>query len=379
MVAVYGANILIAAHFYLVIYINSTTLGRFFSDQQVGFFFILGALISVILFLITPKLLRRHGVFHYFLGIFLLECIAIIGLAFYDSKIGTVLFFLVHQASVPMLTFSLDVLFETTSKDEKETGELRGLYITIASLMLVIAPSIVGLISQRFPLQHVYALSLFFLFPLLLISFTHLRKIHTTAPKQIDIAETLKDTWKKRDLRYGILAHFILQFFYAWMVIYLPLYLTQIIGFTWAEIGMLFTIMLLPFLLFEVPVGWLADKKLGEKELMISGFSIMAIVTACFLIPTTASFWTWAVLLFLSRVGASIAEITTESYFFKHTKGKNADLISIFRVTRPISYLFAPMIAILALSFMDLGQAFWVLSIVTASGALFAFEITDTR
>jgi len=379
LTSVYSANLIVAAHFFLVVYINSSTLGRFFTDKQIGLFFMIGSLVSTALFLAAPKILSTIGAFRYFLITLLLELVAITGLAYYDAKIGTILFFILHQASVPMLSFILDIFFETVSKQENETGELRGIYLSLANLMLVIAPAIVGFVLLKTTFHYVYLLSAILLLPLFVISLAKLRKIHLVAPQKIGLKKSFQTIWDMPDLRFGILAHFILQFFYAWMIIYLPLYLTQTIGFSWTELGAIFTIMLLPFLLFEVPVGWLADKKFGEKELMILGFSIMTVATACLFIPKTPSFWVWASILFLSRVGASIVEITTESYFFKHTKGKNADLISIFRMTRPISYLIAPLVAILSLSLMDLGQAFWILSIVTVAGSIFAFQITDTR
>ena len=54
---------------------------------------------------------------------------------------------------------------------------------------------------------------------------------------------------------------------YAWMVIYTPLHMLDL-GFTWEEIGQIFTIMLIPFVLVEYPAGWLADKYIGETEMM---------------------------------------------------------------------------------------------------------------
>ncbi len=379
LVAVYTANLLVATHFFLVIYINSPNLRRFFTDAQVGILFTFGSLISTLLFLTAPKMLRAWGVFRYFILFLITECIAILGLSFYDAKIGTVLFFILHQASIPMLSFSLDVFFETVSKNEKETGELRGIYITLASAVLVIAPSIVGFILEKTNFASVYLLAALFLAPLALIARSKLQNIKTPLPEDTRFSKSFSKLWKIKDLRYGVLAHFILQFFYAWMVIYLPLYLTENIGFSWGQLGVLFTVMLLPFLLFEIPVGYLADKKIGEKELMIFGFSVMAISTALLLVPQTPSFFVWAPLLFLTRVGASISEITTESYFFKHTRGEHGDAISIFRITRPASYLIAPLTVVISLSFLSLGQAFWVLSIILIAGAIFALQITDTR
>ena len=121
---------------------------------------------------------------------------------------------------------------------------------------------------------------------------------------------------------------FLLNFFYAWMTIYVPIYLKWHIGFSWQEIGLLISIALLPFLLFQYPLGRLADKKLGEKEILILGFLVTSITL--FIIPllNTTNFFAWAGLLFATRVGASFIEISTETYFFKKVSAENVGMIS---------------------------------------------------
>lgn len=379
LVSLYIANLFVSAHFFLIIYINSSTLKEFLSDTEIGIFYALGSILSVIFFISATKLLNLFGGLRYFIILIFLEFIAVTGLTITNDELSTIFFLLLHLAAIPMLSFTLDVFFENIATNEKETGELRGIYLTLASTMLVIAPSVVGFIMQKGTFHHIYLLSAILLIPLFILSLIKFRAIPIKPPQNTHLLISLRNLWKISDLRFGVLAHFVLQFFYAWMVIYLPIYLTQIIGFTWTELGALFTIMLLPFLLFEIPVGYLADKVMGEKELMIGGFSLMAISAALILIPKEPTFIIWAGLLFMSRVGASVAEITTESYFFKHTHGENADFISIFRMTRPLSYLIAPVVATISLSYLGLGQAFWVLAIGTMGGGLFALYITDTK
>jgi MFS family permease len=162
------------------------------------------------------------------------------------------------------------------------------------------------------------------------------------------------------------------------MVIYVPLYLIEYIHFDWKEIGALFTIMLLPFVLFEIPAGWISDKKLGEQEMMIGGFLIAtgAIVAIPFL---HNAFLSWAVVLFISRVGASLVEVTTESYFFKKIGAKDSDLLSIFRMTRSVSYLVTPAIVVVTFLALSFQYSFLILALITLSGILFASRIRDTK
>ena len=136
--------------------------------------------------------------------------------------------------------------------------------------------------------------------------------------------------------------------------------------------------MLIPYLLFEFPAGLLADKKIGEKEILVTGFLIMAMAT--FLIPfiTLPIFGLWAAILFITRIGASMVEISSESYFFKHVKAEDTGLISLFRMARPLSFILAPLIAIPVLYFTSYGGSFLILAILTFSGLLFIPK-KDTR
>jgi len=351
----------------------------FIPSGTVGLLFTAGALVSLWLFSIAPKVIAKIGIYKYLLIAITLELIGIVGLALSPYPIMIVIAFILHQAAIPMILYCLDVFLEHVSKDESNTGSLRGAYLTLANITLVLSPTIVGFLLLSLSFRYIYGISAILLIPLILVSAYWLKSIKAEPPSHTKIIETLWSVWKHKDIRFGMLAHYILQFFYATMVIYLPLYLIHTVGFNWSELGALFTIMLLPFVLFEMPVGWLADKKYGEKELMIFGFIISAVAAFLISIPQTPTFFIWAVILFSSRVGASIAEITTETYFFKHVKGKDSDVISLFRMSRPLSYIVAPTIATISLAFSGMSTIFIVLAIITILGALFATQIVDTK
>ena len=118
--------------------------------------------------------------------------------------------------------------------------------------------------------------------------------------------------------------------------------------------------MLLPFIIFEIPVGKIADIHFGEKELLSAGFIITAIFTIIISFISIKSFILWAIILFATRVGASLIEITTESYFFKHVKGDDADIISFFRINSPLAYIAGPIAAIISLQFLPFQYIFLV-------------------
>lgn len=141
----------------------------------------------------------------------------------------------------------------------------------------------------------------------------------------------------------------------------------------------MFTIMLLPFVLFEIPLGTLSDKFIGEKEIIIFGFIVSAGATAIIPFIGIPDFLVWTTVLFITRIGASFTEIGTESFFFKHVKGEDAGMISLFRATRPLAYVVAPAVATVTLSLTSFGHAYLVLSAVVMCGALTALVLKDTK
>ncbi len=105
------------------------------------------------------------------------------------------------------------------------------------------------------------------------------------------------------------------------------------------EVGLVFTVMLIPFILLQYPVGVLADKKYGEKEMMILGLIIMIGATAWMWATQRTDVWMWMALLTVSRVGAAILETMEDSYFYKQITAHDMALINCFRTTRPFAYI----------------------------------------
>jgi len=163
------------------------------------------------------------------------------------------------------------------------------------------------------------------------------------------------------------------------MIIYTPVYLSKYIGFSWGEIGIMFTIMLLPFALFELPIGKLADKKYGEKEILTIGLVIMGLSTIVMSFVFVKSFLLWTVLLFITRTGASFVEITSDSFFFKQVNTTNTDEISIYRTTRPLAFIIAPLIATLALQFVPYHYIFLIVGIIVILATHWSLGLKDTR
>lgn len=300
------------------------------------------------------------------------------GMGFLNSAPLIILFFIIQLALGSVLYFWLDLCLEQETKIESTTGNKRGALLTFSNLAWVISPLALTVLISQNNFSRVYflaGLAMIILLPIVSLSF---KNIKNTDPAKTKIFSGFNLLWKAKDQLRIALVQFVLNFFYSWMVIYLPLLLSKQIGFGWDKIGLMLTIMLLPFLLFQWPAGYLADKKIGEKEILVVGVLIMS--GATFIIPSLSYpiFWIWATVLFFTRIGASLAEIATETYFFKHVKESDVSEISVFRMVRSFAYVLAPLIAWPVVYFFSYSTSFYFLATFTLLGLLFIPKV-DTK
>jgi len=137
--------------------------------------------------------------------------------------------------------------------------------------------------------------------------------------------------------------------------------------------------MLLPFVLFGMPAGQIADRWLGEKEIMITGIILMLLSTGLMFWLKSDSAIIWAILLFTGRTGAAIFEAMQETYFFKHVDGNDLDLINLFRDMRPFAWLIGTAFSAVILIFLPIQYIFLFLTITLFLSLWPAFTIKDTK
>lgn len=371
------SNIFLSFHYFLIYYVNSTFLSLSFSEIQLSALYIIGATVETTCLLNASRILNRLGSYTFIVIAIFLELVATSGLVLSGSPLLIGLFFILHMATMSTIVFNLDILVESVSADAS-TGSIRASYLTITNIVVIIAPSIVALLLRNDAYAYVYSLSALFLIPL----YFCIKKLKHKAPitiPPVHIKDALLTYISNKNLRNIFAAQFLLQLFYAFMGIYMPLYLQKYIGFSWSEIGIIFTIMLLPFVMFELPVGAMADKKYGEKEFLSVGQIIMGVSTLIIAFISIKSFFLWAAILFVTRIGASFVEITAESFFFKHVKEQDGEVISFFRITRPLSFIVAPILATIALQFIPFQYMFIMLGSLMIIGVRYSLAIQDTK
>ncbi|MEX0919155.1 MAG: MFS transporter [Parcubacteria group bacterium] len=375
-IPVYLGIFFLSLHFATFLYINSSFLETFFTSSTVGLLFILGASLNMVFFIYSPRMLSFFGAKKLFYIFLLLEGLAVSILISADSALSAVVGFTLVSSVSLIITYLLDIFLEELSSDD-HTGEIRGSYLTVMNLGIAMAPMFVAFLLVNNDFSLVYKASFIFLLPLFIIGVFLAHRVEERPHHTPRILPWLK-WWQSENVRRITLARFILEFFFTVMMIYSPIYLHSILGFEWQAIGVMLSIVLLPFVLFQWPVGELADHFFGEKEFLLTGIALMvfSLLLMPFLSPV---FWIWTLVLFVGRTGGSFLEITTESYFFKQVTSEDTGLVSIFRLTRPVSIILGAGLGSLSVKFLPLSAVFIMTALVLTWGFIEVSRLKDTR
>ncbi|MEI6191023.1 MAG: MFS transporter [bacterium] len=378
--SVYLVGFLVALSVALMTYINSSFLSSFIDERFIGIIYIIASIFTIICFLIMPFILKKFGNYKVTLFLVVLELCALLGIAFFQTLPWLIAIFVINLTLIPLIYFSMDIFLEGLSSN-RQTGVIRGIYLTAVNLAWIISASLGGCILTNNDYWKIYLFSYIFLSPVVLVLILSLRKFKDSPYEATHLWQTVKSVWGNKDVRYIFMAVFLLQFFYAWMVIYTPLYLLNYIDFSWIEIGKIFSIMLLPFVFIQFLAGKLADRYFGEKEMLSIGFIIMAISTMVMFFVTGKSLLVWSLILFTSRIGAAMVEVMCDVYFFKKVDNKNANMISFYRMASPTAYIIGPLLAILILHTpgFDIRSLFFILGFIMLFGLRYSLAIKDTK
>jgi len=381
LIPLYAASLLLAFHTFMVAYINSSFLEQFIDEASVGTVYIVGSALSVLIFLFISRVLHRVGNFKLTLGLLFINMLAVAGMSVANELREAIPLFLIHLISIPLIIFNLDVFMEEQiGNNESATGSRRGLLLTLASVIGAISPFIGSLIvGSDGGFTGAYLLSSLTIIPILIILSFFFSDFSDPKYDEIDLFLAIRSFWEKSNVRNVFLSHFSLQIFFVSMVVYTPLYLTNHVGLTWTEFGITIFFGQMAYVIFEYPIGIIADKYIGEKEMMALGWLIIIVTVSSMAFVSVPSVVIWSVIMFMTRVGASFVEVTTESYFFKQTKSSDAQVISFFRITRPLSYVLGAIVASLALLYLPFNLLFVIFAAMFIPAMFFTANLVDTR
>lgn len=377
---------LFASFMALTSFVNSSMLIEVFkiSETALGVLYSLGSLCALVFLLVLPRFFHRHMAVKTLLGsILLLGSASTVGLVLlpHTPLSGSILFVFYLMATSACL-YLLDIIVGHYSTPAN-TGVMRGWYMTILSIAWVIAPLasgyLIGLLGNYSIVYMIAGAMMALAAMVVVVSYEPFSP--DNAHKSTGLLDDIRSFFVNKNLRNIFMTNALLQAFYAVMVIYSPIYLNEVIGLSWEYIGIIFAIMLMAFVLFDYPLGYLADNYIGEKEILTLGLMIMSGTTLLIAFVGEVHWVWWAVLLFGTRTGAAATEMMNESFFFKHVTPDDVSYIAYYRNARPVAYILAPLLMSFFLGVFNLEtqHIFIILSIMVALGVFWSLGLEDTR
>lgn len=363
---IYIISFFFSLHIALSAYVNSTFLTNAISEHYVGILYAVSSFIILFMLSRSSHILAKIGNKKFILLLLLVNMISILTLIKVEIPFIIGIAFVTFQSTNTLVFFCLDIFMEHFA-NPKILGKSRGTYLTINNLAWMLSPMLSGfLIAKDGGYKTIYLLALLAVITMTLGLIKSVKTFRDPKYTKAPFLSTYKFLEKNNHIFAINMIFFILQFFYVWMIIYTPIYLNEHVGLPWDKIGIIFTIMLVPFVLLGIPVGRFIDKyHISKRRLLYIGILIMGFSTLMIpFINYGASFWVWAIVLFMTRVGASMIETTSEIYFFTHVKENQSNLLSFFRDMSPVAFLVAPLLGTAIISFVDIRYMFFILSFV---------------
>lgn len=363
----------------LTTYVNSSLLDKIFGDFYVGILYIIASAISLVTLGLVPKIVKKFGAYKLIITTLLVNVLASIILIKSHTQIGSAIGFFLFFPSIPLTYFCLDLFIEHFSVTNN-TGHNRGLYLLAINSGWLFAPLIVGQIVMSGNFGPVYYFAQMVSFAALVLVLVFIKKYHDPKYTRSSLTETLRGLGKKVQIKNAIKLNFVLQTFYAFMVIYTPIYLVNYFNLNWAQMGIIFSIMLSAFVMFQYPVGILTDnKKINNIKTLVFSLVLMVLTLIVFYnLKPSSPVILIGFIIFMTRVGAAIYESSVEYFFFSRSDDSNSNYISLFRDMSPLAYVIAPAVGTLIIKIMPLRNIFIVLAVfMLAAGLLTIKRITS--
>ena len=355
VLSLYVATIFYSLHYALTLYLGSSFLVQFIDITRVGIIYIVSAGLTTYFAFELSRFLNRFSNYRVALTAGILEVFTLILLSSVSTAWLAIVLFIIQQILVHVVFVSLSISLSEVSR-RSESGSVRGVYFTVLNFGILAAAFFSGLIFNAYNFTGVYLGSALLLLPVLYIIYRYVHSIEEPNYKDISFLQTIKKISLNKDVKNIVIIQFVLECFFATMVVYTTPYLAEVIGIsTGTVLQVIMPFALLPFIIFPYELGVLADTKIGEKELIFYGIIIAAIFTLLIPFITTANLFVWGIILFMTRVGASFIESMASVYFYKKIHKDEAGTITLFTTgTRSLALITVPVVAILLFSVFNL-------------------------
>jgi MFS family permease len=361
----------------LVIYVLSSYFKEISGTENVGFFYFISYAFGLWLLLNLHKLIKKVGKSGTFDLSLVLKLVSIAFILILPEGYWTIVFLLIYLVSGAIEWASLDVILESFSVDNM-SGRIRGKYLTFMNAGYILGPLLSSLIVEEYGFMGVFMVLFIINSLIMTVSLSKMGHVNHEVKEAIRVREIFEKIKERKNVLRIYYISFVLEFFFALMVIYTPIYLRNL-GLGLGEVGLILSIMLIPFVLVQYPSGLIADKRLGEKEMIIASLCIMTASTVFMFFIDSVSIFLWSLVLFLTRVGAAMLEVLRDSYFYKRIDADDVDLNNFFRTALPVAYIISTLISTVLLFAFSVKAVFILVAIVVASAIFPAISLVDNK
>lgn len=380
LLVTYLMTFLFALHYAIPVYATSSYLHMYFNSSIVSAIYMVGSILALIASINIARSVKKFHTYGFTFGIALAEIVIITIFGHTHNIYLLPIFFIVHFVLQVLLNISLNIFIENFTIHAK-VGSVRGLFLAVFNLAVLISPFIGGSILKHYSFSTLYTVAACMLIPYLFFLHKYLKHMREPAYHQVNLLGAAKVAFKNKNLRAAIIGELVVNSFYATMVIYSPLYLTAI-GVPLTDYMMIILpLALIPLVVLPYELGYLADKKFGEKEMLIIGLLILTVTTLLFAIITTTTLWVWVLLLLVSRIGASFVETMSFTYYFKKVGAEDPSLTALFINMQGVGMLIVGTVGVIVAPF--LGERPQLMFIILGCAILWSISyvlpMKDTR
>lgn len=331
--ATFALTILFALHYGIPLYATSSYLrSSGISNMGVSFLYGFSALLTLLFSNHIAKYVKRYHTYPFTFFVVISEIVITLLFAVTKSPPLIALFFVLHFILTAILLVLLNIFVESFTI-KKETGLVRGAFLTLLNTGILIAPLIGGIILVRTHSNYsaLYIAASIALVPFLYFLHRYLKEIKDPHYESHSLLQALKKIMHSRDLRAATAAQFALHSFYTVMIIYAPIYVTNMLHIPLSlYLTTIAPIALIPLVVLPYELGYLADEKYGEKEFMVVGLSLVALMSFVLGYIHTSSILLITIILFFSRVGAALVETMAFTYYYKKINREDPAMTNFF-------------------------------------------------
>lgn len=341
----------------IALYIKQFVKTNFLVSLILTFSYLISVISVIYGSFIIEKLQKRKTMIFSLIG----YSLVLLFFAANTSSSGMIFFFVIYTLLFSLLQLNISLYIDHFS-NKKNLATNFGRNGVLGNIGWIVGPILGGLLAQQLSFIEVFLLSSLFAF-LALIIFVfseppeHLR--HNNVHHHVHIRQNIVGFFKNRFLRSMYVNALGFNIMYGAMFL-APLFFREL-GADVTLIGFFMGLMAVPWIILEIPVGKIVDKKHNEKKFFIIGYILLLFALIFF--GVTKNYYIAFVFLFLTSVSTSFIEQTIFPLFYRYVPETAVPLSSVFLTNSGFGLFIGTLLSTIALTCLSLGTFYILLGI----------------